>query len=333
MAIKKIRCFTYDLKRNGVLVDSKFLKQVIDSLYSGENSKELPEGNKVRIFPTDNDSNDYISLEYIKNIKREKDTEVERKNIDDKFLFFRIGKQKDIEGAVRRNTVTWQGYEIIDKDDQDSFNLEICTYILIDVTNGVILELYGRYSPTVKAFSIILNEAIQKDDNALNFSYNNIMTEELVNALSDNGVRLGKVIYTYERPNLNFLTTLGWGANEINAINDTEVFELELSIKAKGRNPLTKENSIINNLVSAIKKAPQIVKHNVKLIGSTKSTKSREYKFKEDEVTYNVDIPYDRVEDGVKYKLGLDEICFEVYQRFVLMYNDNKAKIESYFGE
>lgn len=333
MAIKKIRCFTYDLKRDGVIVDSKFLKDVIESLYDEENSKELPEGNKVRIFSTNNGNDDYISLEYIKNIKREKDTEIQRKCIDENFLFFRIGKQKDIEGAVRRNTITWQGYEVIDKEDQNSFNLEICTYILIDISNGVILELYGRYSPTVKAFSIILNSAIQNIDNKLNFSYNNIMTDELVDALSDNGVRLGKIIYRYEKPRLDFLETLGWGASEINAIDDMEIFEVEVSLKAKGRDPLASERSVINNVVSSMKKASNKVKHNIKLVGSTKNTKSREYTFKEDEVTYNVNIPYDRTEDGIKYKLGLDEICFEVYESFMLMYNDNKEKIESYFRD
>jgi hypothetical protein len=334
MATKKVRCFTYNLRRDKVLVESKYLKEVINSLYSTENSKELPNGNKVRIFPTNSDLDDYISLEYIKNIKREKDTEIERKTIDDNFLFFRIGKQKDIEGAVRRNTKTWQGYEVIDKEEQDSFNLEICTYILVDITNGVILELFGKYSPTVKAFSVILNRAIQEEeDDKLSFSYNNIMTEELVDALSENGTRLGKIMYTYENPKLDFLKALGWGAEEINAVRDTKVFELELSIKAKGRSPLAKENSIIHNLVSTIKRAPHNFRKNVSLIGSTNSTASREYKFKEEEVTYNVDIPYTRVEDGIKVKLSLDEICFEVYEIFILMYNDNKGKIESYFKD
>jgi hypothetical protein len=333
VAVKKIRCFTYDLRNDGVLVNSQFLKDVIESLYQGDNSKEVSEGNRVRIFPTNSGSDEYISLEYIKKIKREKDTEIEKKSIDDKFLFFRIGKQKDIDGAVKRNTETWEGYEIIDKDDQGSFNLEICTYILIDTTNGVILELYGRYSPTVKGFSIILNQAIQKADNKLVFSYNNIMTDELMDALLDNGVRLGKIIYNYEKPTLDFLAQLGWSASEINAIGDTEIFELELSFKAKGRKPLTRKSETINNVVSSFKKASDLFKNNLKIIGSTKNTQSREYTFKEEEVTYNVDIPYDRMQDGIKIKLGLDEICFEVYERFISMYRDNKTKIESYFKD
>lgn len=94
MAVKKIRCFTYDLRNDGVLVNSQFLKDVIESLYQGDNSKEVSEGNRVRIFPTNSGSDEYISLEYIKKIKREKDTEIEKRVLMINFYFLELGSKR-----------------------------------------------------------------------------------------------------------------------------------------------------------------------------------------------------------------------------------------------
>lgn len=339
MASKIVKCYTYELRKNKVIVNTEYLKDIINVLFNPQKSsdvKELNNGNLVKIYKEDDEEN-YLSIELINEVSRELNGVNEVKKVYKNHLLFRIGRKKDIDGAMKRNLDTWEGREIIDKSEQDVYELEICTYILIDVENGIILELFGKYAPSVKSLTYVLNMLMkqsQKSDlEGLVFQYKNIMTEELIESLKDDGVRLGKINYSYEPPNLNFLKELGLTTEEINAIYDLGVYEVEVIMKGRGKSPLTRTSDKIKKLISTISRSPKKVKDKISFIGSTNSSSSKKYTFREEDVTYKLDIPYNKTTDNCIVKLSLDEIAYEVYIKFDILYTANKNKIVSYINK
>ncbi|PRR77714.1 hypothetical protein CLLI_22780 [Clostridium liquoris] len=337
MSKKKVRCFRYRLKLNNTTVENSYLKDVVNEIFDVNNNndiKELNNGNLVNILIGE-DSDNYLSLEFIKKVSTtDKDEFIETKDVDERYLFFRIGREKDIEGAIKRNIETWEGSGVIGANEQDSYNLEICTYILIDTMNGIILELFGRYAPTVKSLKHLLNKLISRRESdvlaGITFDYNNIMTDELINSLRDNGTRLGQVTYNYENPNLDMLIDIGFTAEQINRLKELDVFQLEINLKGRVRVPLTRTPDKIKSVLNSFRNAPQNMKDKLSFKGTTKSTSTKNYTFKEEEVTYNIDIPYERITDNRRIKLSLDDIAFEAYTRLYNLYSENITRIASY---
>lgn len=336
MGKRKVRCFTYDLKLNGVNVSKEYIKVVIENLFDEKNEsiRRLENDNLVNII-TGDDIQNYLSIELIEKVeKRDTDNIIERKKVEENFLFFRIGRQKDIEGALKRNIETWEGQDIIDVSDQGEYNLEICTYILIDIESGVILEVFGKYAPSVKTFNYMMNTMISNSKNTklngINIDYKNIMSDELINSIKENGTRLGQITYNYENPNLDILASMGFSAHQINVLRDLDVFQLEVNIKGKAKIPLSRVSEDIRAVINTLGDAPERIKKRLSVKASTASTSSRNYTFKEEEVTYNINIPYDKIIGNQKSKLSLDEIAFEVYYKLENMHTDNIEDIKRY---
>lgn len=337
MGKRKVRCFTYDLKLNDGVVDNSYFKEVIQTLFNEENNeniRRIENGNLVKII-TGEDIQNYLSIELIERVEKINTEGIrERKIIDEDFLFFRIGRQKDIDGALKRNIETWEGQDIIDIAEQGEYNLEICTYILIDIQKGIILELFGKYAPSVNTFKFIINKMINDNNNnnlnEITMDYKNIMSDELINALKENATRLGQITYNYENPNLDVLKEMGFSGHQINTLRILDIFELEVNLKARPKNELTRVPESIREVLNALEDASDYMKKHLTLKASTSSTSSKNYTFKEEEVTYNVDIPYDKIIDGTRKKLTLDEIAFEVYLRLENMHNDYINDIERY---
>lgn len=337
MSNKTIRCFKYSVKNNNVEVDPIFLQNIVDSIFEGKDTKILSNGNKVRILDSNDDEN-YLSLEYLKTVTGYENEIPTTLNIDSNYIFFRIGRAKDIEGAMKRNLETWEGSEIIEKDKQGSYNLEICTYILIDVKNGIILEVFGQYAPTVRCLKTIINSSICRLSSIdlrlknITFDYYNIMSSDLVEALSSDGERLGKISYKYANPNLEFLKILGLTPEEINVINEAGVFEVEVQLKGKARVPLTRNSDVIKKIISTFKKSTQKVKDNISFKGKTSTTSSKNYTFKEEEVTYKVDLATTKKVDNEIIRLDLNELAFNIYKSLKDVYTKNKESIKSYLN-
>ena len=339
MGKKKVRCFRYNLRLEDNRVENHNLKNIVNEVFKVDenNTRELNNGNRVWILKGE-DIQNYLSIELISKLER-KDSNglTEREIVDEKFLFFRVGREKDIEGAIKRNLETWEGSEVIEINQQDSYNIEICTYILIDTENGIILELFGKYAPDVKILKYLFNELMTKSANTklngIEFDYNNIMSRDLINALKNNGTRLGQMTYNYENPNLDILVQLGFTTQQINSLKELDVFQLEINLKGKGKTPLSTTPDVIRHVLNRFMDAPRLIKNNLMFKGSTESTTSKNYTFKEEDVTYNIDIPYNRKIDSGRRKLNLDEIAFEAYTRLYNLYNDNILDIESYIGD
>lgn len=176
----------------------------------------------------------------------------------------------------------------------------------------------------------MINDNNNNNLNEITMDYKNIMSDELINALKENATRLGQITYNYENPNLDVLKEMGFSGHQINTLRILDVFELEINLKARPKNALTRVPESIREVLNALEDASDYMKKHLTLKASTSSTSSKNYTFKEEEVTYNVDIPYDKIIDGTRKKLTLDEIAFEVYLRLENMHNDYINDIERY---
>lgn len=339
---KNVLCYTYDVKKEKQIIDGIYFKEIIKQLFDVndkkiEDIKRLNNGNIIRIFKNDGREKDrYISLELIKSVEMtDKDEITSKKTVPEGLLFFRIGKEKDIEGVMKRNNTTLEGKEIIDKSEQGSYNLEVCTYILVDYENKNILEIKGQFAPTITNFIAVLNQSINKSENKkldkVSLTSKGIMTDQMIELLRNKGVRLGKVLFSCENPDLQFLSSLGFSAKEINKLKNMGVYELNLTLKGKGKSPLSSINADIHDLITIIKdKSSSIVRKGISFIGSTKSTSSKEYSFGDSDVKFSLEIPYTKTTYNGPVKLTLDEIAYQVYNRLIQLYNDNKDNIEKY---
>lgn len=324
MSKKLVRCYASRMRADKTKLDMDVYKSIIEDVFNSENAKVVGDMNKCLIYK-EGDNNNYLSLEYIKKIKKSK--------IDDNYMFFRIGREKDIEGAVKRNVQTFEGTEIIDKSEQDEYNLEICTYILIDMKNGVISELYGRFAPTVSSFTYIVNRLLESFGDKyrdISLYYTNIMTEEMINVYANNANRLGKMVYQFEKPNVDFLKKLSLTDAQVIALKDLNVLEVEITLKGKNKIPLSDNALKIKHVLEEAAKLPKTIKENLKVIGKTSKSDTKTYKFTEEKVTYYLDVPSIKKQDGEVKKLTIEEIGEEVYNRIYTLYTENKNDLESY---
>lgn len=226
--------------------------------------------------------------------------------------------------------------EIIDKSEQDEYNLEICTYILIDLSNGVASELYGRFAPSVNAFTYVINRLMEKNSDKyknISLHYANIMTEEMINAYANNADRLGKLVYQFEKPDVEFLKKLKLTDSQIIALRDLNVLEVEVTLKGKNKIPLSDNALKIKNVLEESAKLPQKIKENLKVIGKASKSDTKTYTFTEEKVTYYIDVPSIKREDGEIKKLTIEEIGKEVYNRIYTLYTDNKDDLETYISK
>lgn len=327
MSKKILRCYDLNISRNGKKCGKENFKDLVEIIFNpkkNDKSIELSNGNKIIQYK--DEKNNSFSLELLKMVNGKK--------VDDAYMFFRIGKQKDIEGFVKRNKSTLLGEGILDDKDQKIYELEVCTYMLIDTTEGIILEMYGQYAPTIKMLTLIINNNLERFDDfssiKTNISFKNIMTEKMIETFKNTGNKLGKIGYTYSIPNAEKLSIMGMDIKQIEALNMLGYLELDLIIKNKPRIPLTKNNEIISMIVSSFGECVKDIKESLFFEGSTKDNTSRKFTFEEEEVTYSLDVAYYKNEYGMKIPLTLDQIEEQVYEKIKLRYESNKEDILTY---
>lgn len=326
MSTKKMFCYTYSIINNKVECDkSKFLdlmELLLDT--SNENVKQFKNGNKTLIFGGDDDN--YLSLDLLKVING--------REVPKEWLFFRIGRQKELEGALKRDKETFMGEPILDAADQEKYELEICTYLLVDTKTGIILELYGQYAPSIKGFINILNSLLNKNErfNNISIKYDYILTEKMVESFKDYGTKLSKIGYTYNIPDVDKLLYLGLDIAQIKALKELDVLEVEVILKNKSRIPLTKNGDRIKYTINAFKECVKDIKDTLYFKGSTSSSKSKNYTFNKEEVTYILDISNYKMDDKLKVLLTLDEFAEQVFEKMYNVYCANRKDILDYIS-
>lgn len=320
---KKFYLYTYDVKNKKVSVKNDKFKSIIAKMFDDktQNVTKFADGNETLIVQ---DEDSYYSIDHIK--------KANKTNIDDDYIFFRIGKKREINGALKRNQNTFKGEEILSKAEQKIYELEICTYILVDLNLGIMMELSGQFAPTIKSFMFVINEYLRKNEKLknINIEYKNVLTEKMIESFKNDGVKLGRIGYTYNIPNVSVLKHLGLDINQIKALEELNVFEIEVNIKNKPHIPLTKTSKKISYVVKAFEECKKDIKETIFFKGNTQNSGSKKYTYKEEEVTYSIPIAEKKMEDKVESKLSLEEMAEEVYIKLKDRYINNLDDIKEY---
>ncbi|WP_230028282.1 hypothetical protein [Clostridium cadaveris] len=294
-------------------------------MFDSENDNVVTFENGNKALKMDNKEENYISLELLKIVSNEV--------VPDKYLFFRIGRQKELEGALKREKSTFMGKEILDKEQQEKYELEICTYILIDVDEGIVIELYGQFAPGAKGFFSIINTYLCKSyssDNIL-ISSNKILTDKMIETYKKGGVSLNEISYKYNIPDASRLLELGLDPKQIKALKELDMFQIKILIKNKPHVPLTKVSAKIGYVINAFQECTKDIKDTLKFKGNiTGGSAAQEYKFDKDEVTYTINLSSYKQEDSQKIKLSLEEMAEQAYNKIKDIYEKNKENIKTY---
>lgn len=325
MSQRTVKCYTMKMRgEDGAKVSLKNSIEIIEKIFRLPCVKVLDNNNKCLLY-TEKDENNYMSLEYINKINN--------KEVDDNYMFFRIGRQRDIEGAIKRNINTFEGKEIIDINEQDEYNLEICTYLIIDKENGIICELYGMYAPNVKTFIHIINKNIEKlgqQYTGITAAFLNIMTDKMITSFAGNAEKLGKIEYKFEKPSIKFMKELNMPESQMIALRELDILEVEVTLKGKNKIPLANDSLKIKNIVEILSKLPKGIKDKLKIWGKTHNSNTKDYTFNEENVTYRIDVPVSKKENGEEKSFSLEEMGEEVYKRISNLYEKNKEDLMSY---
>jgi|GEM_PF-6045361 len=247
---------------------------------------------------------------------------------DNNYLFARVGKAKNPSDALIRDNAT-KGYNpVLSGADLINKTLEICTYFLLDYNRGIVGFILGKSAPSVHSLIYIINE--YDDDHAMTIT--SISGPESVRVLQNPGSVLGKIKYTIRTPDVTVLRHLGLTRMQIAALGNSQVQELELTIKNTTRKNLSSDRDVISGIVDAFAALPQEIKKRTSMIGRAQNTSTQTYAFNEQDIVYSVDIPEDVNEDGTRRRYTADELAEEILTRMRNIYREHANDIAMFAG-
>lgn len=242
---------------------------------------------------------------------------------DNDWCFARVGKKKDPAYNIIRDNTTKDYKYVLNKTELSKKSLEACTYFLINYRTGLVSFILGKDAPSVQVLVNIINEF---EHNYI-MCIDNILNPESVAKLVVPGAILNKIQYTFRTPNPEVLKTLGLNQEQIMALGLMDVSEIQLLIKNEPHKYLSRNPEHIKNLVNKLARLPQKLKESFSLIGRTPNTSSKPYKFKEESMYFNVDIPNEKIKDGIKIKLTPDDIANDIYNKLRWLYVNNEGEL------
>lgn len=305
MTVKKVYFYAITLKqtiKNEKINDR--LKDILENIFE----RECTNNDGIKTM-TINCQKENISLDILKE--------------DGEYLFGRVSKPKDSSYALIRDNETKRCENVLTEEDILRKNLEICTYFLLDYTTGIIGYITGKSAPTVYSLTNIVN---QYDANYF-MTIDCILNPESVNALISAGTEIGRIKYTYRVPNVEILSYLGLNREQIVALGETDVQEIELVIKSEPRKPLAKGHPIIQTLINAFRNLPNNVKETVNFIGKTETTATQSYKFEEQNIIFSIDVPNEKIHQGIKRKLTVNEVADKIFENLKKVYIENREHL------
>lgn len=235
------------------------------------------------------------------------------------WCFGRVGKDKDPSYVIIRDNNTKDFEYVLNNKSLLKKSLESCTYFLLNYQTGIISFIIGKDAPHVNVLTNIVN---QYDKNYTMF-IENIINPESVNKLFTPGAMLSKVKFTFKTPNIEILKEAGLNREQITALSNMDVGEIDIIVKNRPHRYLTKNHKIISGLVNKMEKLPEKVKSGVKFTGRTSKTNSQDFSFNEENLIYNVEIVNEKKGDGVRRKLTPDEMAIEIRKKLYTLYEDN----------
>ena len=246
------------------------------------------------------------------------------KNEND-YFFTRIARSKDTKETLIRNIQTNEIEEVLDPQERAYKTLDICTYCLLDYNNGIIAYMEGQSAANINKLKLFI-------DNFSRGKYEmiieNISSTESVMALLSPGSILNKINYEFRVPRVEILKGLGLTDKAIDALSDTDLTEAKLILKNDPRKPLSKVQSVIENVVNVFRHESQYV-NNVSLVGKTPNTATQEYSYQYKNYSSSIDIQTTKIFNGIAVVLSIEEMAEEAYQRIRAAYCTSKEHLEN----
>ncbi|NFI51679.1 hypothetical protein FDA52_01570 [Clostridium botulinum] len=247
-------------------------------------------------------------------------------NDTEDFLFARVGKQTEYYNVICRDKSTMEYQSPIDTDNINQV-LEICTYFLLDYNKGIVGFVFGKAAPTPNSLISIIADY----DNETFMTITRIASPESVRALFKPGSTLKKFKYTVRTPNIEILESLKINDNLKLKMIEMEKQEIEIIIKNKNKplfNTLEQTKEFIQDIFESKEK------DNIALTGNSGSSRQKEFKFLEQDITYPIEIKDYEIIEGTKAKRRLNNknIANNVYISLQDVYNKNYKEILMYAG-
>ena len=242
------------------------------------------------------------------------------------FLFARVGKQTEYYNIVRRDKSTMKSELAIDTSNSNQV-LEVCTYFLLDYTNGIVGFIFGKSAPTPNALISIITDYDKE-----NFmSIARIASPESVRALLKPGSTLKKVKYIMRTPNIEILEHLKIRDSLKAKMIQMEKQEIEIIIKNNNKSvfsTLEETREFIEDIFSSDEK------EDISLIGNSGKSRQKEFKFLEQDISYPIEIKEYELIPGTREKRRLDDkkINENVYNSLKFVYNSNQRDILMFAG-
>lgn len=243
--------------------------------------------------------------------------------VDDHHLFARVGKTKDINEALIRDTITNEINTVVDVADNEHKKLEIFTYFMLDYTTGILGFIGGQSAPNV----INLINIINKYSDIYLMEIENIVSNETVRALLTPGSVISKLNYNFRVPSIEILEALNVPREIIDVLTDTDLTQARLVLRNDKRKNLTSEQNTIGRLIDAIQHNPLDVSDGISLTGRTVNTSLQEFSFDMQNFSTTVDIATSHVLNGIISPYTLEEVADEAFARMSLAYNNQKNNI------
>lgn len=241
---------------------------------------------------------------------------------NENYLFARVGKIKSNSDMQFRDRQTLANYDVLGHEEVRSKGVEICTHFLLDYTIGIVGFIFGQSAPSAN----ILNNIINNYNDERFMCLENIASPESINALCTDGAVLNKINYTFTIPSPEILSYLGLSRTQIDALGDMDTREIQLSIKNEPRKSLSKARDAIGTLIDAFR-VDRNNTRNLTFTGKSSVSSAQKYSFDVSNISYSIDIPLDRVENGERVSLIPSELADEVYGKMRDVYTPNRGNL------
>jgi vacuolar-type H+-ATPase subunit I/STV1 len=146
--------------------------------------------------------------------------------------------------------------------------------------------------------------------------------------LTNRGSVLGKIKYSFALPDVRILEYVGLNQESIDALQDTNVAEIELVIKSEPRHPLSADTNVITKVINSLRQVCE--NQRVKKLsanGKTVNSAYQDYKFEERKISNSIDVELDKTVSGKIISKTPSELAEELFIKMRQNYLTNRTDI------
>lgn len=270
-------------------------KRIIENTDMRKEYKDISElDNKIQ-FLIDNKLNEFKSLR----LEPESTDTIEFIDHDDKYIYARIGRAKDLFTVQLRNPNTLEPSRLdIGPDKQ----LEIFTYLLIDRTNYIISYLREQSAPSIQRLTCLIDNNFQ-DENLFG-EISSIAIDDAIPLLKRKDI-IGTINYKMSIPSdekLN-IDTLGLSEKQYDMLDNLKTVDIEIKLVAERNKDIMRDKNKIGEFFSDIISFAK----GIRVKAKNKDEYMQTYNIVDSPLTKRMKFDFDRnannIENEIKHKL------------------------------